>query len=58
MNDVLLMVLLIVGFFTVLLAVAWVQEGREIERKKAAKRAKRAAKEARRAAAAAAHGGK
>jgi len=54
MNDVLLMVLLIVGFFTVLLAIAWVQEGREIERKKAAKRAKRAAKQARRAAA---HGG-
>ena len=57
MNDVLLIVLLIVGFCTVLLVIAWVQEGREMERKKAAKRAKQEAKQARLAAAAAAHGG-
>ncbi|MDD9810847.1 MAG: hypothetical protein OXU71_03900 [Gammaproteobacteria bacterium] len=57
MNDVLLMVLLITGFFTVLLVIGWIQEGREIERKKAAKRAKQEAKQARLAAAAAAHGG-
>ena len=50
MNDVLLMVLLITGFFTVLLTVARIQEGRKIERRKAEKRARRAA-------AAAAHGG-
>lgn len=47
MNDVLLIVLLIVGFCTVLLVIAWVQEGREMERKKAAKRAKREAKQSR-----------
>jgi len=34
MNDVLLMALLVTGFFTVLLVIGWIQEGREIERKK------------------------
>lgn len=69
MNDVLLMVLLITGFFTVLLVIGWIQEGRKIKRKKAAERARRLKwsnarvaqeqvnKRAKWAAAAAAHGG-
>jgi len=43
MNDVLLIVLLITGFFTVLLSLGLWQENREFEQKEAEKEAKRAA---------------
>lgn len=41
MNDVLLMVLLICGFFTVLLSLGLRQEKREFEQRKADERARR-----------------
>jgi len=56
-DDITLVVLLIAGFFTVLLSLGLWQEKREMEQKDAEKAAKHAEKEARRAAAAAAHGG-
>ena len=34
MNDVLLFVLIIMAFATVMLSIAWWQEGRDIERRK------------------------